>query len=323
MLALFPLLLVSCKKEDLKSREMMVFLQPGIEGIPTLTQTIDLTHTPADIRGERTTQVHAYTSREVTAQVNLTIQAAPELLAAYNNQYGTSHLPLPASAYRISSGDQATIAAGNRESSPIQIEITDPGQLTNPAGYVVPLVITKVDSKDKGIVLSTTHKAVYLKVSYTYTNVETTEAVPTGTTMARTGWIATVSNVTNGAPATNLLDGSNTTVWRSSNSSTAAKWIQIDMGDAKTLKGLVMTPNYTSTAENATRLTILTSADNSTWTTQGIWNGTGPAAGTNAANPNLKGIQFIAPVQARYFRIVYNSWTSGNRVGMAEINAVE
>ena len=322
--ALLPLALFSCKKDEIRSREMLVFLQPDQAGIPTQTQTLSFLHTPADVRGERTTELRAYSSRELTeAAAELTILPAPEQLAAYNERFNLQSSLLPAGAYSIASGQTYRIEVGQRASNPVQIEITHPEELTDPNGYVLPLSIEQVSSKDKGLVISQTHQTVYLRILYNFTNVETTEVVPAGSLVNRSAWTVAVSNTTNGAPASNLLDGNNSSVWRSSNSSTAAKWIEIDMGAALLLKGLQFSPNYTNSNENGTRMTISSSNDNNTWTEQGVWTGTGPTAGTNATNPDLKGIQFIAPVTARYFRITFNSWVSGNRVGMAELNAVE
>lgn len=323
LLGLFPLLAVSCKKDEIRSKELMVFLQPDLPGIPTQTQQVDLTHTPVEVRGERNTQVHAYASRELDHAVELTIQPAPDLLASYNALRGQNNAILPAGSYQITSGEKYSIAKGDRVSQPIQIQITAPEMLTNPEGYVLPLAITKAESKDKGVVVSNTHKAVYVRISYTYTNVESTQVVPAGTFAVRTGWSVTVSNITNGNPATNLIDGNNSTVWRSSNTAGAEKWIQVDMGAATTMKGMRMSPSYSSANDNATRLTVLTSNDGTTWNFQGIWNGTTYATGTNANNPDYKGIEFISPVTARYFRLEYNAWPSGNRVGMAELNVVE
>jgi len=324
LLGMVPLMALSCKKDDeIRSRELTVFLQPGLAGIPTKTQQLDLTHTPTEVRGEKTTEVHAYISRPIEHAVELTVAAAPDMLAAYNDQYGENNLLLPAGSYQLTNGSTFSIAAGATESNAIGIAITAPEMLTSPNTYVLPLAIASVTSKDKGAVVSTTHKAVYLKVNNDYTNVETTQTVPAGTLVSRTAWTVAVSNITNGNPGSNLVDGSNNTVWRSQNSSGAAKWIEVDMGAAVAMKGMRMSPSYSSSNDNATRLTVLTSDDNVNWTSQGVWTGTSYASGTNANNPDYKGIQFIAPVTARYFRLEYNAWGTGNRVGMAELNVIE
>jgi hypothetical protein len=120
-----------------------------------------------------------------------------------------------------------------------------------------------------------------------------------------------------------MLDGNATTAWRSSNSATAAKWVSIDMGSTRQIKGIQISPNYVSVNENATGIRVSTSEDNITWTTQGNWKGTGPVTGSSATNPDLKGINFIRPVTARYFRLDITSWVSTNRVGIGELNVIE
>jgi hypothetical protein len=95
------------------------------------------------------------------------------------------------------------------------------------------------------------------------------------------------------------------------------------MGGLQTLKGLQLTPDYVTTNENPTQVTVSISTDSVTWISQGVWTGTKPATGTNAANPDIKGISFIAPVQARYFRLDISAVVSGSRAGIGEINAVE
>lgn len=77
-----------------------------------------------------------------------------------------------------------------------------------------------------------------------------------------------------------------------------------------------------ATSENATQITVSTSNDNTTWMVQGVWRGTGPATGSSATAPDVKGIRFASPVTAQYFRLEINTWVSGNRVGIGELNAL-
>ena len=56
---------------------------------------------------------------------------------------------------------------------------------------------------------------------------------------------------------------------------------------------------------------------------QGIWTGTGPATTSSAVSPDIKGIDFIAPVVAKFFRFDITAWVSGSRVGIAELNAIQ
>lgn len=313
----------ACKKDELRSKELMVYML-GDKSSLTNAAIMPFVHNPLSVEGNTTTDLYVYATREVAADVS--IDVGPDLSAvdAYNAKNGTQHLAMPTTAFRIVSTGPYVIPAGStKTTNPVQIEITDAAALTDPKGYILPVGITTVESRDKGVLASTTHRYVYVNATYEFNNIEPNQVPSSATPMVRTGWAATVSNNTSGAPATNLLDGSNSTVWRSSNSSSAAKWVIINMGSEQTVKGFVISPNYTSTTENATSMLIATSSDNVTWTEQGRWTGTGPATGTSASAPDFKGVNFIAPVTAQYVRFTITAQTSTSRVGMAEINAVQ
>jgi hypothetical protein len=315
-------LLTSCEKDELRSREMLVFLQPDKTGIPTKTQTVAFIHNPVEVIGETAVEVYAFASREVPANVDLQLAADPSKLADYNTQYSTNCIILPEANYRLVKGAGYTIQAGSSQSDPIAIEILNPGQLQNPGGYLLPLTIQSISSSDKGVAVSSTHATVYVRVTYEFNNIARTQTPLAGTLLSRTGWVLSVSNTTSGALGPAMVDGNNSTAWRSSNSATAAKWVSVDMGAERAMKGFQLVPNYVAVAENATRITVSTSNDNTTWTVQGVWNGTGPSTTSSAASPDIKGVNFAAPVTARYFRLDINAQTSGNRVGIGELNVV-
>lgn len=322
--ALLVLILFSaCKKDELRSKELMVYML-GDKSSLTNATIMSFVHNPLSVEGNTTTDLYIYATREVAADITVNVAADLSAVDAYNAKNGTQHLPMPATAFRIVSTGPYTIPAGaTRSTNPIQIEITDAAALNDPKGYILPVGITTITSKDKGVQASSTHRFVYVNVTYEFNNIQPNQTASASAPMTRTGWTVTVSNTTSNAPATNLLDGSNSTVWRSSNSSTAAKWVIVNMGSAQTVNGFVISPNYTSTTENATRMQIATSDDNVTWTEQGRWTGTGPATGTSASAPDFKGVNFIAPVTAQYVRFTITAQTSTSRVGMAEINAVQ
>lgn len=316
------LLFSSCKKEELKSKELLVYLL-GDKSSLTNSVVMPFVHSPVSVSGGTTQELYVYATRDVVTDVEVTVAADLSAVDAYNAKNNTTIQAMPTSAFRIVSTGPYIIPSGaSKSSTPIQIEITDPAALNDPRGYILPLGITAVNSKDKGVYSSTTHKYVYVNATYEFNNIAANETAASPY-MARTGWSATVSNTTSGAPATNLLDGSNSTVWRSSNSSTAAKWVILNMGAVKTVKGYVIVPNYTATTENATAMQIAISNDNVTWTEQGTWRGTGPATGSSATAPDLKGVNFIAPVSAQYIRFTITAQASTTRVGMAEIYGVE
>ena len=315
-------LLGACKKDELASRELLVYMT-GEYGSLNNEVVLPFLHTPVDIAGNTTVKLAVSATREVAADVDITLEADTSLVAAYNRANKTGALALPANTYEIVNPKKYRIPAGSVASDSIEIRITAPALLTNPEGYLLPLSITGVEGADKGVKISANRRTAYLQVTYAFSNIQPAETPVAGTPGDRTGWDVTVSNNTSRAEGPNMLDGNNSTYWRSSNSSSAAKWVIIDMGSVQEIKGIRISPNYQSANENATGIAVSTSEDNVTWTKQGVWTGTRPAAGSNAANPDLKGINFIAPVQARYFRLDITSWVAGNRVGIGELDVIK
>lgn len=315
----------SCRKDGLNSKELLIFLQGDIAGKATSTQTVPFLHNPIQIIGNTMIDVSAYATREVPADIEVSIYPHPDAVNEYNQKYNTNHLTLPTNTYRVVNGYKHKILAGTLQSDPLQIEITHPELLTDPLGYLLPLFISEIESQDKGARISTTHSTMYLLITYEFNNIQNTETPVSGSMMTRTGWSVSVSNFTSGAGANLILDGNNGTRWRSSNSSSAEKWVILDMGSLQQqVQAILMTPTYTTTSENVTGLNLSTSVDNVNWKEQGSWEGTGPASGTSANNPDIKGINFIAPVTARYFRIDITTMLSGtSRAAIAELNAIQ
>lgn len=312
----------SCKKDELSSKELLVYLK-GDYSLVDNRIMIPFVHSPVSITGNPVAKFPFYATREVAADINVTVAVDMSLVDLYNQQYDTNYLPLPQANYKIVGALTHTIGAGKLLSDSVQVEILNPGTLTDAKGYLLPITITGIESKDKGVVVSTNKRTVYLHVTYEFNNVEPTQVSMAGTPMSRTGWSVTVSNTTSGALGPAMLDGSNSTAWRSSNSGSAAKWAILNMGSQQTIKAFQLVPNYVNTSENATQITVSSSNDNTNWTLQGIWKGTGPASTSNATTPDIKGVNFKSPVQAQYFRFEINTWVSGNRVGIGELNAIQ
>lgn len=322
LLLLSVSLLGACKKDELESQDLLVFMT-GEYGSYNNEVVIPFVHTPIDVSGNSIVKLAVSATREVAADVDVTLTPDTTLVAQYNKANKTNALALPASAYKIVNPKKYKIPSGKQTSDSVEIEITTPAALTNPGGYLLPLTINSIEGADRGVKISANRRTAYLFVTYAFNNIQATQVPVAGTLGARTGWVSTVSNTTSGALGPAMLDGVNTTYWRSSNSSSAAKWVSIDMGSVQEIKGIRINPNYTSANENATSINVSTSQDNITWTAQGAWKGTGPATGSTAANPDLKGINFIAPIQARYFRLDITAWVGGSRVGIGELNVIK
>jgi hypothetical protein len=319
---LIPLLFLgACKKDSLDSSDLLVYVA-GDYASTTNTMIVPFLHTPVSVSGDSSIMVAASATRNVSTDVQVTFSPDTSFVSQYNLANKTSCLALPASTYKIVNTMNHTIKSGAISSDSMQILITDPGSLTNPGGYILPLRITTVTGSDKGIRISTNRNVVFVNVTYLFNNILNTQTPLAGTLVSRTGWIITVSNTTSGALGPAMVDGSNSTAWRSSNSTTAAKYAIVDMLSQQSVSGFQIVPDYVTTTENATLVKVSSSPDSTTWTVQGTWTGTGPATGSSATSPDIKGINFISPVQAKFFRFDILAVVSGGRAGIGELNAV-
>ncbi len=314
--------LISCKKDELVSKELLIFVK-GEYGSTNNTLTASLTRTPVSIWGNTVFDIPVYATHEVPADIDVYIYPDDRFVATYNQSNGTNYLLMPPGAYKVNNDYKHKIVAGSLVSDPINIDINNAAILTDTKGYILPLTVTKIEGKDKGAKISINQATVYIVVPYKYTNVDSVQTPLNGTLMARTGWAVTVSGSSTGTAnqASNMLDGSNSTYWRSNSSTTAVKTVTLNLGSVQTVQGLQISPNYNNANENATQITVSTSSDNVTYTPQGIWKGSTYTSGTSTASPDFKGINFLVPVQARYYKLEITAWPSGGIVGMAEINA--
>jgi hypothetical protein len=319
---LLPAMFFACKKNQLDSSDLLVFVK-GDYASTTNTVTAPFVHTPVGVSGDSTIRIAASATRNVAASVDVTFTPDTTLIAAYNTLNKTNCIALPANTYTIVNPGKQTISADSVNSDSLEIDITDPASLTNPNGYLLPMRISAISSKDKGVKISTNTNTVFINVTYAFNNVLATQTPTTGTLFSRTSWNVTVSNTTAGALGPAMLDGSNSTAWRSSNSSTAAKYVILNMGGQQTVSAFQLVPDYVTTTENPTLIKVSSSPDSINWTVQGMWTGTAPATGSSAASPDIKGINFISPVQGKFFRFDITAWVSGSRTGIGELNAVE
>jgi hypothetical protein len=318
----FALLFNACKKDEPNSKELMAFMTSGGNDLHAVN--LAFTRTPISSFGDSIAKFAVGLTRETNSEVLVNIAPDEGKVSSYNNANKTNFVLLPTANYTILNGTQAKIPSGSTISvDSLKLEIKDRINLSNDNGYILPLSIRGISTKDKGITASNNYGTVYVIIKGTYSNIDRKQSALTGQLTARTGWTVTVSNTTAGALGPALIDGVNTTAWRSSNSSSAAKWLSIDMNSTQQIKGFQLVPNYIAVAENPTTIRVSTSMDNVKWDSQGEWKGTGPTTGSSATSPDLKNINFISPVQARYFRFDITTWTSGSRVGISELNVVQ
>lgn len=102
-------------------------------------------------------QIYCRLTQSVPTAVTVTAVADPSLVAAYNEQHGTSLSPLPAANAVIADEGKISIAAGQRMSDKIQVTFKSDGLA--PGIYLLPISITSDDSA-----YSTEGRALYYGV---------------------------------------------------------------------------------------------------------------------------------------------------------------
>lgn len=88
-------------------------------------------------------QIYCRLTQSVPTAVTITAVADPSLVAAYNEQHGTSLSPLPAANAVIADEGKISIAAGQRMSDKIQVTFKSDGLA--PGIYLLPISITSDD----------------------------------------------------------------------------------------------------------------------------------------------------------------------------------
>jgi len=149
----------SCNKPDpiISKREGNIYMPQAYGDVSTLK--LYLIDSPQTVAFGAAYGGLNYPSRDIKVDFKLDTT----LIAAYNAQYNTSYVPLPASNFQIS-GFSATIKAGTSSSTSLPITIQTKG-LPFGVRYMLPIVMTGVSS---GIYDSSLSLA-YFKIDSLYT----------------------------------------------------------------------------------------------------------------------------------------------------------
>jgi galactose oxidase len=145
---------------------------------------------------------------------------------------------------------------------------------------------------------------------------------PPAGTLPRTGWVITASDqetAKENGRATNLLDGSTSTIWHSQYSPTVKgfpHWVQLDLRTTQELSGLRYMPRQgTKRGGNIGRYSITVSTNGTSWSA--------PVATGTWADTTAEKVVTFPPVQARYLRLTATTeaanrgpWSSGSELNL-------
>lgn len=315
--------LFSCKKDNsINSKELLAYIKS--DGGDLHAADITFVRTPVSVTGDSLAKFTAYLTRETQADVALTVALDESLVAQYNKDNKTSYILLPAENYKLT-GSLLNIKAGDMVSGDsIKVALLNRNKLDNPNNYILPLSVKTITSNDKGVQPSSSHRTVFIKVNSQFANINVSlKTPPAGTPIDRSNpqWTVLSASAPYSAsyPAANVLDGKNTTAWFAAGGSTN---ITLDMAGVNLVKGFVLTPNYAFGATyNPTTIEVLTSTDNVTWISQGLYTTSAVLSTSSATNPDYRNVNFYGAVSCRYIKFVLNN--SAGYGGFAEISAIK
>lgn len=245
-------------------------------------------------------------------RIDLKFVVSPALVDTFNKKNNTAYELLPPSTYTMSDAD-AAIPSGKLTTGPLKISVTTsgPSAVTMFKTYLLPVSISGTSYKVNEN-LRTTYYLIkaqpnladypdFVKTNWSIVDFSSQEAEGEGPNNGR---------------AIFVLDGNNATFWHSqwrNGNPGPPHHLTIDMGEVKTLHGIIATPRQFDGAGKPNNVRIETSMDNVNWTVSGNFN--------LAANRETQK-QFLSSfVEARYFRFIVLSSHSSTNVHLAELGA--
>lgn len=316
MMLLFCGILISCKKDEINSKELLAYIRTS-EGLNNAQ--LSLIITPTFTIGDSVIKIPAFLTRETSVDVDFNIQANASLVEAYNKANQKNYMLLPAENYKLNNNALKIKANASISSDSLKIQVINTRKLTNKDGYILPVTISEIQSNDKGVTISSNYRTFYLIINSKEENIDPSNLALTGANLDRTGWTVTSSGNSSTNVVDRILDGNNSTIWNSSG--TLPAWIVLDMKASKTINGFAIVPNYTSRTQNFLTMEVLSSTDGVNWKSQGTYNGTTTLSTSSATNPEIKTARFYSPVTAQYFKFNITRSTQGSLTGMGELNA--
>lgn len=261
--------------------------------------------TPAGAMGAMSVPVTAKTNGRSTGDIKVTVAVDNSLIDAYNEENGTSYLPVPAEALVLDK-TELTIPAGEMMSADTAtVSLTDNQDilktLNDDNGYIIPVRLVSVSGG--GAALATSVKSIsYLTIGITNdaVNHDGTLADSKGTAVEDwTGWSAT----TTGTPAEGweaLFDGDLGNVWAPG--SEEEMTITVDMGKSykfDAIQAKALRWGYYESGALADGTKIAVSTDGNNWSNVGEVSG----AGWDGASYVL----FWGFLEARYIRLTISA----------------
>lgn len=282
---------VSCSDDELNSKDLLVFVrsQGGV--------SLDFVVGPT---GEGASNVDLKLPLSLTREASVDVRAGlvidESLVDTYNKTHGTLFNTFPAFSINISQSS-VNISAGYLESKDsICVSISPTG--LKGGEYLLPLMITGVDSSDKGIRASETASVLYYKIEVRIKYLANDMKPATGTLVESANW--QMSATPESDAIGNLIDGDKTSYWRGQRK--VENQIEVDMKEIHALKGINFYYEGGSHYYCPKQIQVYISEDGENWLDAGK-----AGAYVCSGYTNIKemfGINFLGAISMRYFRLV-------------------
>lgn len=311
LLSVAVCLLTGCEKidipkEDHVSASSQVYMSAAAKNINTpVLRMADTTY--------NITYGASYGGYEKLAQdINIEFIDDVAKVTAYNAQYGTDYPVLPESCYQLETLN-AVIPRGGVSTAPLVVRINPAKGMVLFKDYMLAISIKQVSNNVK---LNTALQTAYyiVRASLDFSDFADYD---------RTEWsVAGVSSEepaegSNGGLGIHAIDANTATFWHTKwdgGFGPPPHWIAIDMGEKKTIHGLVMTGRQSTNSGKPNSIRLDVSDDNTSWTDAGTF---------TLQNVNSPQRFFVTTFpEGRYFRItVLSNFGNVEYTHLAELGA--
>lgn len=294
---------VEVPRQDLENKYALLYM-PQAEGGPK-RYALDIKGIPDEI-----TFGTAYGGRStVNEDIHVSLAVDPERVAAYNQEKGTTYVPLPAEAYTLD-GVDVVIPRGKFSSTAIKAKIQTQALLPDK----VYMLAVKIESTDSALPVNETLREALIIIDVNYpefdrshwTVVDLSSEEPKEATWG------------NGGQVIHTLDGKSSTFWHSKwdgGEAPPPHFFVIDMQDMHAVHGFSFLARQGNNDGKPKEVMVELSTDGSTWQ---------HAETLTLANTTSLQEHFLTEgfnAEARYFRIKVLSSYFANYTHLAEIRA--
>lgn len=332
MLSLTGGILTACQDEEFNSEELIVYLR-NVTGDPISTVYERTVYVSDSYELEESAAIeHQYqvcASRNLVTPADIAVAANPAAVETYNQSHGTSYELLPEEAYTLSSRE-LVLQEGEMQSRIGVVSVPNLASLDLSKSYLLPLTITSISSKDKGLQISINRNTVYLVFNFDLTYFDPAAETVDGELLDRSEWEISATGYFQQYLPGLAFDGDLKTAYIN-NGVYAGDYlnarITVDMTRTEEIAGFRIYPNNTLFGQdvNGKVMRFEISDDGQNWTNLGTSAEIALNTWWDFSAPVYTYAKLFKPQSARYIRF---SWTDSYNpaqvfISVGEIDVVK